>query len=93
MNAVRERDVERVFREEGERRGALVLKMSSPGTAGVPDRLVVRAPGVVEFAEIKRPGQRPRPLQLRVFARLARLGCPVHVIDSAQAARDWWAER
>ena len=68
----------------------MVLKFASPGCAGVPDRLVLFPDGTSAFAEIKAPGQRPRPLQERVFARIERMGHPVYVIDSKAAAREFW---
>lgn len=88
-----EREVEAAFRRLGLERGALVLKFVSPGCAGVPDRIVVRPGGTVEFVELKRPGEKPRPLQRAMFAKLAERGCEVSVVDSAEAAREWWASR
>ena len=84
-----ERDVERAFAREGRRRGALVLKFMSPGTAGVPDRVVLRD-GEARFVELKAPGRRPRPLQVHVFEVFASHGFPVDVVDSVEGARSWW---
>jgi hypothetical protein len=36
----------------------------------------------VVFAEIKAPGKKPRPLQLAVIEKMARLGITTWVIDS-----------
>lgn len=82
--------MEKVFVAEGRRRGALVLKLASPGCAGVPDRMVLLPGGVCRFVEVKAPGRGPRPLQRRVFGRFAALGHAVDVVDSADAARSWW---
>lgn len=90
MPGVTEREVERVFTDEGEKLGALVLKFVSPGTSGVPDRIVLFPDGTHAFVELKAPGRRPRPLQERMFARFGRQGHPVHVIDSKPAAREFW---
>lgn len=90
---VRERDIEAAFARMGRERGALVLKFTSPGTAGVPDRIVVRPGGIVEFVELKAPGERPRPLQEAVARKLRERGVPVDVVDSKEAAARWWAER
>ncbi|MEG1245230.1 VRR-NUC domain-containing protein [Gordonibacter sp.] len=86
-----ERDIEAAFRRDGERLGALVLKFASPGTSGVPDRIVVFPDGCVGMVELKAPGKRPRPLQVRMFAKLERLGCPVVVIDSLAGVDAYWA--
>ena len=48
----RERDIEAWLRRRIEDMGGLFLKFTSPGNAGVPDRLVVLKRGVV-FVELK----------------------------------------
>ena len=88
-----EKDIERRFRTLGSRAGALVLKLTSPGNAGVPDRIVLRDSGIAELVELKAPGMRPRPLQARTFGRLASMGQPVTVIDSTEAAESFWEAR
>ncbi|MCB7085240.1 MULTISPECIES: VRR-NUC domain-containing protein [Gordonibacter] len=88
---VTERDVERAFAEHGRRLGAEVLKLTSPGNAGVPDRLVLFPDGTHALVELKAPGKRPRPLQQRVFSRLAAQGHPVTVVDSKAGAQLFWA--
>lgn len=86
----REAEVERAFVREGEALGAMVLKFTSPGCAGVPDRIVLFPDGTSVFVELKAPGKSPRLLQQRVFARFERMGHPVFVIDSEPAAREFW---
>lgn len=90
MNAVAERDVERRFRERGNESRALVFKLTSPGNAGVPDRLCVFPDGEVAFVELKAPGGKPRPLQRRVFDKLGHYGHPVTIIDSIEGADAFW---
>lgn len=36
--------------------GGLCLKFTSPGTAGVPDRIIILPNGNVGFVEVKKPG-------------------------------------
>ncbi len=87
----REKDIEHYFKTAVEKHGAIVWKFVSPGQSGVPDRLVLLPGGRVVFAEIKAPGKKPRPLQRAVFARMARLGHDVFIIDSRLSA-DRFAE-
>ena len=61
--------------------GGLALKLISPGFNGVPDRLLLFMGGRVAFAEVKAPGQKPRPLQVRRIEQLRGMGFPVFVID------------
>lgn len=48
---------------EVERRGGLCWKFTSPGTAGVPDRIVITPTGRTIFIEMKTPGGKLQPLQ------------------------------
>jgi VRR-NUC domain. len=57
------------------------LKFVPPGFAGVPDRLLLLPGGKMAFAEVKRQGEKPRPLQLRRHETLRRLGFMVFVVD------------
>ena len=61
--------------------GGIAPKLTSPGTAGMPDRLIILPEGRVYFVELKAPGQQPRPIQLRQMARLTDLGVMVRIID------------
>lgn len=90
---VRERDIEALFTRLGTARGALVLKLTSPGNNGVPDRLVVRPGGAIEFVELKRPGEKPRKLQDAIHAKLRERGASVYTLDSREAVRNWWDVR
>ena len=54
--------------------GGLCPKLVSPGMDGMPDRMVLLPGGRMAFAELKAPGRKPRPLQLRRMAQLSRLG-------------------
>ena len=62
--------------------GGLCPKFISPGMAGVPDRLILLPGGHLAFAELKAPGQQPRPLQQRRIGQLRRLGFRVYIIDN-----------
>lgn len=81
----RERNVERRLVDLVRRRGGLCLKWTSPGTVGVPDRIVVMPGGRIYLVELKRPGGKPRPSQVAFHAKLARRGVRVYVVDDADA--------
>ncbi len=62
------------------KRGGLALKFTSPGVDGVPDRLVLFPGGVVCFVEVKAPGKRMRPLQIKRKRQLEKLGFQVYCL-------------
>ena len=82
---IREKDVEQALIRAVRKSGGLCLKFISPSMDGVPDRLCLWPGGRIVFAEVKKPGQRPRPLQERRMAQLRELGFRVAVIDSLDA--------
>lgn len=61
--------------------GGVCWKFTSPGTAGVPDRIVLMPSGKIGFVEVKAPGKTPRPLQKMRIRTLQRLGFKVFVLD------------
>lgn len=65
--------------------GGLCFKFTSPGVAGVPDRIVILPGGKIGFAELKAPGKKPRPLQQSVIRTLYRYGCRVATIDNLKS--------
>lgn len=79
-----ERDLERRFRLRVRDAGGVAWKWVSPGTAGVPDRIVFLPGGRVLFVELKRPGGQLSLLQERIHEVLRALGADVRVIDSVE---------
>ena len=61
--------------------GGLCPKFVSPGTDGVPDRIVLMPGGRLAFVEVKAPGKALRPLQVRRKRQLELLGFRVYVLD------------
>ena len=82
-----ERDVERRLKSRVEKMipGSMCLKFVSPGTRGVPDRVILLAEGVTVWVELKRPGEEPRPEQTAIHRRMAKAGAVVLVVDSYEA--------
>jgi hypothetical protein len=84
---MRERQIEIKLRDAVKVRGGLALKFTSPGTAGVPDRIVLTPDGRVFFVELKAPGKSLSPKQVKMAAVLERLGHKVWVIDSVEKVK------
>ena len=81
---MRESFIERKLIRAVRRSGGLALKFVSPGMAGVPDRLLLFPGGRAAFAEVKAPGEKPRPLQVHRMEQLRKLGFRVYVVDSEE---------
>lgn len=79
-----EKTIERRLCQEILALGGLAWKLISPGTAGVPDRLILLPGGRVAFVEVKAPGQIMRPLQARRKAQLEALGFQVYCLDGVK---------
>ncbi|KKB91496.1 MULTISPECIES: VRR-NUC domain-containing protein [Bacillus] len=84
---MKESQLERLLKREVERYGGKAMKFVSPGLSGVPDRLVLLPGGRVVFAEMKAPGEKPRPLQLKRKKDLEALGFEVQVLDSTESVK------
>ena len=67
--------------------GGLCWKFTSPGTAGVPDRICIHH-GRVIFVELKAPGRLPRPIQRRRIQQLKEHGMDVIIVDSIEGAKE-----
>ena len=64
--------------------GGMCPKFTSPGTDGVPDRIILLPGGRIAFAETKAPGKKMRPLQVKRKGQLESLGFRVYCIDSIE---------
>ena len=81
---MREKILERKLAEAVKAMGGIAPKFISPGFAGMPDRLVILPDGKCGFVEVKRRGEKPRPLQEIRHGMLKRLGFKVYVVDNAE---------
>jgi len=92
---LKESYIERMLKKKVEQAGGKALKFVSPGWAGAPDRLVLLPGGLVKFVELKAPGRKPRPIQLKRHEELRALGFDVVVIDSMEGVGEFirrWAD-
>ena len=78
---MREKIIERKLVHAVKAMGGIAPKIISPGFDGMPDRLVLLPKGKIAFVEVKRHGEKPRPLQESRHGLLRRLGFRVYVLD------------
>lgn len=87
-----EKELEKRLRTAVKAIGGLALKFVSPGMAGVPDRMVLLPNGRIYFSELKRHGEKLRPLQQKRKQQLEMLGFKVYCIDSASSLEGFLRE-
>jgi hypothetical protein len=81
--AIRERNVEAYFVRKVKEAGGETRKAAWIGRRGAPDRVVFL--NGTYWVELKAPGEKPRPEQLREHGRMRAHGAPVYVLDSFEA--------
>lgn len=81
---MRECEIEQKLIDAVKAQGGVCWKFVSPGTAGVPDRIILMPMGRIAFVEVKAPGESPRKLQLARHRLLRRLGFKTFVLDSPE---------
>ena len=64
--------------------GGLCPKFISPGYDGMPDRIVLFPGGKIAFVELKAPGKKMRPLQVKRKRQLEALDFSVYCIDGLE---------
>ena len=77
-----EQKIEKRLKKEIELIGGKALKFISPGTSGVPDRIVLLPGGKVIFVELKAPNKEMRAMQKLRKKQFEKLGQKVLCIDS-----------
>jgi hypothetical protein len=85
---MREKIIEQKLVQAVKAVGGICPKLVCPGFDGMPDRLVLLPMGRSAFVEVKRYGQKPRPLQEARHGMLRRLGFQVYVLDDAAQIPD-----
>lgn len=86
-----ETQVERYLALKVQDAGGLCFKFTSPGNAGVPDRIVIHE-GRVMFVELKRPGETPRELQRFIARKIRANGSFVYCISRKEQVDAFVAE-
>ncbi|HCO18983.1 MAG TPA: VRR-NUC domain-containing protein [Tissierellales bacterium] len=85
---MRESKVEQELKKKVEQLEGLYLKFNSPGTNGVPDRIVLLK-GQMYFVELKAPGKKPRKLQSFIHNEIRSQGFEVHIIDNLEGVAEF----
>lgn len=73
--------IEQYLKSQAEKKGFFCVKFTSPGTRGVPDRLLI-GHGHTVFIELKKQGEHTRLSQDCVIENIRKYGGEVYVIDS-----------
>ncbi len=79
---MREKTIEAKLVKAVKAAGGIAPKLFCPGFDGMPDRLILFPGAKAAFIELKAPGKKPRPLQVRRKKQLESLGFSVYCIDS-----------
>lgn len=86
---IRESVIESYLRDRVRAVGGQALKWVSPGSNGVPDRIVLLPGNRTIFVELKAPGKKPTPLQLAQHRKIRRTEHTVLVIDSKEGVDEF----
>lgn len=84
MDFMQEKKIEQRLVKEVKCSGGKCWKFVSPGTDGVPDRIVLLYEGKVGFVEVKQKGKKLRPIQEKRKKELEQLGFKVFVLDDIE---------
>lgn len=89
-----ETSVEKRLKKRVKDIGGTAPKLVSPGTTGMPDRLVILPKGAVIFVETKKPkGGTLSARQRLVHKQLKQLGCEVRTIYTYEEIEAFIAEK
>lgn len=85
MEHTSEKYFEKTLKKKVTDLGGECLKWVSPGTNGVPDRLIFMPNEKLYIAEIKTTGKTLEPLQKYWMRRLVSLGFKHYIVDSDES--------
>lgn len=80
---MRESTIENYLVERTKAAGGECRKLRWIGRNGAPDRIVMLN-GQVIFIELKAPGEKAKPHQVREHERMRRMGQRVEIVDSCE---------
>ncbi|CAB0518882.1 VRR-NUC domain-containing protein [Corynebacterium diphtheriae] len=83
-----EKHIEQQLTQHVKNLGGIALKLTTPGTAGIPDRLILLPKGHIGFIELKAPNKKPRPLQQHRINQLQQLGFHATYINHPNQIRN-----
>lgn len=86
---IMEKDVEAYFGRVVKKHGGYAFKWVSPGSRGIPDRIVLLPGGRIYFVELKRPDGRPSELQKAWAKKIRPLGFTVFFLFSKQQVAEF----
>ena len=87
-----EKTVERHLVEGVKKLGGLCYKFVSPGTQGVPDRIIITAQGKVIFAELKADNGVLSKIQKYIIGQMLERHADVRVLKGLEQVRAFLAE-
>ena len=85
---MREREIEQKLIAKVRQRGGLAPKLVSPGTVGMPDRLVLLPEGKMAFVELKAAKKKTRTIQEKRIRDLRNLGFRVYIVDCQEGIKE-----
>ena len=86
---MKESTIERHLVEGVKRLGGMCIKFTSPGTPGVPDRLIITSEGRIIFAELK---TEVGYLSKYTIGQMMKRGADVRVVKGIDGVRQLLAE-
>lgn len=89
---MKESQIERRLVEGMKRLGGMCLKFVSPGTLGVPDRIIITAKGRVIFVELKAETGRLTKIQRYVIGEMQKRGADARVVKGIDEVKELLAE-
>jgi len=87
-----ESQIERRLVQGVKAKGGMCLKFTSPGTPGVPDRIVLTPDGRVYFVELKTEIGRLAKIQRWVISEMQKHGAQVRVLHGTDAVKEFLDE-
>ena len=85
---MKESQIERRLVEGVKRLGGMCLKFVSPGTLGVPDRIIITAKGRVIFVELKTETGRLTKIQRYVIGEMQKRGADARVVKGIDEVKE-----